>query len=471
MIAIAGIALLLLVAIALSNNRQAINWRLIICGLCLQVILAILILRLPLGQQLFALLGQAVEKLLSFADAGAGFVFGPLVSDTEAMTEIFGPAGAFIFAFKLIPTIIFVSALASLAYHLGVMQWVVRHMAKLIDRLMGASGSEAVSNTASVFVGQIEAQLLIKPFIATLTQSELLAVMSGSMACIAGSIMAVYIQMGIPAAYLIAASLMAIPGALVISKLVMPETEESPTQGQVAIHVEKDSLNIIDAAAHGASDGLKIGLNVLAMLIAFIALIAMIDYLIGWAGVGLAAVIDPQSEYPVLFGMDLTNLTLSTILGQLFSPLAWLLGVPGNEASTIGSLMGTKIVLNEFVAYSQLSPLISDGVLSQKGITIASFALCGFANFSSIAMQIGGVGEMAPQRKGDLALLGIRALICGSMASYVSAALAGLLSPNMSATGDQLSNGWVAFIFSAAVSILIATNWAYAKGKWFRQPA
>lgn len=458
MIGLLGIGLLLLAAWGMSNNRVAINWRLVICGLCLQVMLAIVILRLPLGQQVFAVLGQGVEQLLSFADAGAGFVFGPLVSDTEAMTEVFGPAGAFIFAFKLLPVIIFVSALASLAYHVGLMQWVVRHMARWIDRLMGASGGEAVSNTASVFVGQIEAQLLIKPFIATMTQSELLAIMAGSMACIAGSTMAIYVQMGIPAAYLMAASLMAIPGALVISKLVMPETETSPTQGKVALHIEQTSVNMIDAIAHGAADGLKIGLNVLAMLVAFIALVAMVDYGLGWVGTGLAQIIDPQSEYPVLWGMDLTQLNLSMLLGRLFSPLAWLLGAPGTDAATVGSLMGTKMVLNEFIAYSELAPMLGEGMLSEKGVTIATFALCGFANLGSVAMQIGGIGAMASERKSDLARLGLKAMIVGSMASYVSAALAGLLA-------SGLSNSWVIAMFIVALVTLIATNWAHYTNK------
>ncbi len=467
---ILGILAMLAAAYGLSRNRHAINWRLVICGLCLQIMLAIIVLRLPLGQAIFAWAGRGVEKLLSFADAGAGFVFGPLVSDPDTMVKLFGPAGAFIFAFKLVPTIIFVAALSAIAYHVGIMQWVVKHLARVIDKLMGASGAEALSNTASVFVGQIEAQLLIKPYVATLTQSELLAVMAGSMACIAGGVMAVYIQMGIPASSLMAASLMAIPGALVTAKIVMPETEVSPTQGNVELHVEKDSLNLIDAAARGASDGLRIGLNVVAMLIAFIGIIALLDYGMLALGKGLASLIDPASEYPVLWGMDLTHLTLSTVLGRLFSPIAWLLGTPAAEADMVGALMGTKMVVNEFVAYSQLSPLIRDAALSPKAITIASFALCGFANLSSIAMQIGGIGEMAPSRKGDLAKLGIKAMICGSMASYVSAALAGLLVTSDPSTA-ALSNNMVAFLFAAALATLIAVNVVHARGKWQRLKA
>lgn len=455
-----GIVLILGLAYNLSNQRRLINWRLIVCGLCLQIVMSIFILRVPFGQKLFAWVGHQVEVLLTFSDAGAGFVFGPLVSDTAKMTELFGPAGAFIFAFKLIPTIIFVSALASIAYHIGFLPWVIRQMARWIDFIMGASGSEALSNTASVFVGQIEAQLLIKPYVSTLTMSEMLAVMTGSMACIAGGVMAVYIQMGIPASYLMAASLMAIPGALVISKLVYPETETSPTQGEVKISLEHQTLNLIDAITRGASEGLKIGLAVCAVLIAFVAIIAMANAVVGWLGMQLAQVIDPASEYPVLWGLDLNHLSLDAILGRLFSYVALVLGVVPKDADTVGALMGTKLILNEFVSYSQLAPMIADGALHPRSVTIATFALCGFANLGSVAMQIGGIGEMAPNRKSDLAKLGMKALMCGTMASYLSSALAGLLTVNVS--GDSpVNNNVVIFVFCLAMAILIGVNWVY----------
>ncbi len=435
-----GIGLIFATAYWMSNNRQAINWRLVTCGLSLQLILAMFILKTPWGKSLFQALGEGVEKLLSFADEGAGFVFGALVSQPETMTQLFGPGGDFIFAFTLVPTIIFVATLVGIAYHIGLMQFVVKIIAKVIYRIMGASGAEALSNTASVFVGQIEAQLLIKPYIATLTMSELLAVMAGSMACIAGAVLAVYIKMGIPAEYLLAASMMAIPGALVISKIVYPETQTSQTQGKVTLDVEKTTVNIIDAAAHGASEGMKIGLNVCAMLMGFIALIYLADFLLGEVGHGLASLFfgvkDPQAS-ALFIGLDLNHLTLSSLLGSLFYFIAMAIGIPAQDASTVGSLMGTKIVLNEFVAYYQLSPLIANASLSPKSIAIASFALCGFANFSSVAMQIGGIGEMAPSRKSDLAKLGIKAMICGTMASYVSASIAGILYQDPAITSES----------------------------------
>ncbi len=428
-----GILGILGIAYLLSSNRSAINWRLIISGLCLQWIVALFVLKIPLGQKIFHTLGVAIEKLLSFSDLGGGFVFGPLVSQPDKMVELFGPPGAFIFAFKLVPTIIFVATLVSIAYHVGLMQRVVKFVAWLVSKLMGASGGEALSNAASIFVGQIEAQLLIKPYVPSMTQSELLAIMSGSMACIAGGVMAVYIKMGIPAEYLLTASLMAAPGALVIAKLLMPETEQSLTQGRVSLKVEKNSVNLIDAAAHGASDGLKIGLNVCAMLMAFIALIALVDFCVGQFGLFLGSVGVSLSG----IGLDVDHLSMKAILGTAFSLIAMALGVPMQDAHLVGSLMGTKMVLNEFVAFADLSPMISEAALDPKSIAIASFALCGFANFSSVAMQVGGIGEIAPTRKSDLARLGLRALMCGTMASYVSSAIAGILITQPTAQGGE----------------------------------
>ena len=461
-----GFVAILVLAYGLSRHRKAIHWRLVVCGLCLQVLIAITVLRVPGGQWAFQQLGHGIETLLGYANVGGNFIFGPLVSDSAKMTELFGPAGGFIFAFKLVPTIVFVAALASWAYYIGLLPWMVQRLAWAVDKLMGASGAEALSNSASVFVGQIEAQLLIKPYVATLTQSELLAVMSGSMACIAGGVMAVYIQMGIPASAMITASLMAIPGALVISKLMWPETEASPTQGSVqssvTVHLEQESLNAIDALARGAADGLKIGLNVCAMLMAFLALMALVDGLLGWAALTVSGWVDPQSEYPTWLGLDWSHLTLASVLGQVFSPVAWLLGVPSNEIATVGGLMGTKLVANEFVAYSQLSPLIADASISAKSVTIASFALCGFANVGSVAMQLGGIGEMAPSRKGDLARLGLWALLCGSLASYASAALAGVLMPGP----GSLSNSVIALLAALALGVLVAVNFIHYRSRW-----
>lgn len=451
-----GIASILIVAFLMSTNRSAINWRLVISGLCIQWILALFILKVPAGQQLFHVIGQGIEKLLSFSDLGGGFVFGPLVSQPEKMIDLFGPAGGFIFAFKLVPTIIFVATLVSISYHIGLMQRVVQVVAWLVSKLMGASGAEALSNAASIFVGQVEAQLLIKPYVSSMTKSELLAIMAGSMACIAGGVMAVYIKMGIPAEYLLTASLMAAPGALVISKLMVPETEQSMTQGEVRLKVEKSSVNIIDAAAHGAADGLKIGLNVCAMLIGFIALVGLIDFVIGQAGLLLA---DWGTDLSG-FGLDVNHLSLKSILGSVFSLVALAIGVPANDAQVVGSLMGTKIVLNEFVAYADLSPMIAKGLLDPKSIAIASFALCGFANFSSIAMQIGGIGEIAPSRKSDLAKLGFKALMCGTMASYTSSAIAGILITQVGAQDDGSMLVPVILIGGAVVIMIAAQRFA-----------
>lgn len=421
-----GFVSILGTAFLLSNNRKKINYRLVLSGLLLQLIMAVFVLKVPFGQSLFQNLGDGITALLECSDKGAGFVFGPLVEKPKIMLELFGEGSDYIFAFRVVPTIIFVSSLVSISYYLGIMQRVVQVVAKVVSIIMGASGSEALSNAASVFVGQVEAQLLIRPYVKGMTMSELLASMSGSMACVSGGVMAVYIGLGIKASYLLTASIMAAPGALVISKIVFPETEESETKGEVKIEVKKTNVNIIDAAAHGASDGLRIGLNVVAMLIAFIALIALGDVCIGLLGkwfFSLGARLDA-------IGLDLSHLKLHDIFGLMFQPIAFLLGVPWADAKNVGMLMGEKIVINEFVAYSQLSKILkgtTDIVLSPKAEIIATFALCGFANFSSVAMQIGGIGEIAPSRREDLAKLGIKALICGTMASYLSATLAGLL--------------------------------------------
>jgi CNT family concentrative nucleoside transporter len=420
-----GCAAILATAFAMSNNRKAINYRLVLSGLAMQLLLAVFVLKVELGQELFKQIGDGVTALLHFSDEGAGFVFGPLVNNPEQLVKVLGPGADYIFAFRVVPTIIFVSSLVSISYYLGIMQRVVEVFARVVAFLLGASGSEAVSNAGSVFVGQVEAQLLIKPYVASMTMSELLASMAGSMACVAGGVLAVYIGLGIKASYLLTASIMAAPGALVISKIVYPETEKSQTKGKVQIEIKTHSANIIDAAANGASEGLRIGLNVVAMLIAFIGLIALTDACLSgvgrfFAGVGVSAA-------PI--GLDLSHLRLKDIFGALFAPWAWLLGVPWSEANIVGRLMGEKLVINEFVAYTDLSGMLKNPAthLSHQAETIVTFALCGFANFSSVAMQIGGIGEIAPTRRHDLARLGIKALICGSLASYMSAALAGLL--------------------------------------------
>jgi CNT family concentrative nucleoside transporter len=418
---IIGIIVILGLAYLWSNNRKAINLRLVLTGLALQLLLAIFILKVPLGQDIFAWLGKAINKLLDFSQEGGLFVFGDLTKVTQILPEGLVRSGVFLFV--LIPTIIFVCVLVAMAYHVGIMQRVVAVIARFVHWAMRVSGSEALSNVASAFVGQVEAQIMIRPYLSGMTRSELLASMTGSMACIAGGVMAVYISMGVPASYLLAASLMAAPGALVISKIVFPETEVSETKGKVTLEVKKEHSNIMDAIAHGASDGMKISINVIAMLIGVIALIALIDALLGyfghflaWTGLSLDGI-----------GLNLDNLRLKDVVGIFFSLFAIVMGVPPAESLEVGSLMGTKMVINEFVAYSDLSPMIQQGVLSAKSVVIASFALCGFANFSSVAIQIGGIGAIAPSRKADLARLGLKAMLCGTMASYISASLAGIL--------------------------------------------
>jgi CNT family concentrative nucleoside transporter len=403
-----GIVLILGVSFLMSNNRKAINYRTVGVGLLLQVGLAVFILKTEVGQATFQWLGDSINTLLGQADKGAQFVFGSLV-DRKLMSQAFGAGNDYIFFFKVVPTIIFVAVLVNMFYHLGVLQRVVSTMGKGVHWLMGVSGAEALSNVASTFVGQVEAQIMIKPYLKNMTNSELMASMTGSFACIAGGVMAVYISLGVPAAYLLAASLMAAPGALVISKIMFPETEKSETQGMVKMEITKTHANLVDAIAAGASEGLKVGMNVIAMLIGFIALIALVDLGLGHIGSWI----------------NMPELSMNLILGKVFSVFAFAMGVPAQDVEVAGALMGKKMVVNEFVAYLDMVKL--KATLDPKTIAITSFALCGFANFSSVAIQIGGIGELAPSRRSDLAKLGFKALIAGTLASYLSATLAGLL--------------------------------------------
>jgi CNT family concentrative nucleoside transporter len=445
MIGFLGIALILGVAFLLSNNRKAINYRTVGMGLLLQALLAVFILKTPVGKRIFEWLGNAVTKVLNFSDEGARFVFGILADQTAFGNVLKATAasaevgqqpwvkdslgnpvffGGFIFFFKIIPTIIFVACLVNIFYHLGVIQKIVEWLAKGMNYFMKVSGAESLSNISSAFVGQVEAQIMIKPYLKGMTMSELMASMTGSFACIAGGVMATYILFGVKAEYLIAASIMAAPGALAIAKIMYPETEASETKGVVKLKVGKEHSNIVDAISAGCSDGLKVGMNVLAMLIGFLALIALINFLLLKVG-GTINYIGLTKD--VLFGWDPCTLSLDTILGALFSVFAWTMGVPWNEAPQAGALMGTKLVANEFVAYLHLKDIIAGNLLSEKTIVIVSFALCGFANFGSVGIQIGGISALEPSRRADLAKLAFRALIGGTMASYLSATLAGLL--------------------------------------------
>lgn len=404
-----GIVVILAIAYLFSNNKKAINYRLVFSGLGLQLSLALLILKVPPVKSFFQTLGEGMKAIEGYAQQGAAFVYGGIMTDTHSPQGAagalpYGAPGTFVFAFSIPATIILVCVLVAILYHLGIMQRVVAAIARVMNFVMRVSGAEALSNVASAFVGQVEAQVMIRPYLAGMTNSELLASMAGSMACIAGGILIVYVSMGVPAEYLIAASLMAAPAALVISKIVFPETEESQTKGKVSVEIKSQYTNIIDAISHGASDGMKISINVIAMLIGFIALMALIN---------------------ALLGMIYPGFGLNVIFGYLFYPLAWVMGVPHAEVMQVATMMGQKLTINEFVAYTSL--IAAKATLSPKALAIASFALCGFANFSSVGIQIGGIGELAPSRRADLAKLGLKALLCGTLASYLSATIAGIL--------------------------------------------
>lgn len=419
-VGIIGIALILGICYLMSNNRKKISLKTVLSGLFLQFFLAVFILKVPLGQKIIGAVAKCIEKILYFANAGGDFVFGFLNNSPDKIDALFYSGANFLFATKLIITIIFVLAIVNILYHFGIMQRVVQFFAKIMYKIMNVSGAESLSNIASAFVGQVEAQILIRPYLASATKSELLASMTGSMACIAGGVMAIYIVLGVPAEFLLAASIMAAPGALVVSKIVYPEVEESKTKDNVSIEIKSPYVNLIDSIAHGASDGMKVSLNVIAMLIALLALIAMVDWVLGYVGLFLHNVLHLSLPF-----LDLTSLSIKSILGAIFSLFALVMGVPLTDISNVGALMGTKLVLNEFIAYTDLIAL--KDVLAHKSIVIASFALCGFANFGSVAIQIGGIGELAPSRRADLAQLGIKALICGTLASYISACMAGIL--------------------------------------------
>ena len=403
---IIGIILILGIAFAFSNNKKRINLRLVVSGLCLQLFIAIMALKVPAINHFFQLMGTGMHKLEEFAKEGASFVYGGLaVVDPAGKIVNYGVAPVFVFAFNITATLILICILVAILYHAGIMQHIVAIIAKCMNFVMRVSGAEALSNIASAFVGQVEAQVMIRAYIPTMTKSELIASMSGSMACISGGILIVYANMGARPDYLIAASLMAAPGSLVISKIVFPETEQSPTMGTVKLNVKSNYTNLIDAISHGAADGFKIGMNVVAMIIGFIALIAMINWSLGHIYHGLS---------------------LDFIFGKLFYPLAWAMGVPTQDINSAATLLGQKLTVNEFVAFKNLTGHAIP-VISQKGLTIITIAICGFANFSSVGMQIGGISALAPERRGDLAKLGMKALLCGTLASYLSATIAGML--------------------------------------------
>ncbi len=420
-VGIFGIIFIFLLAYLMSNNKKAINYKTVGMGFLLQVGLALFVFKFPLGRALFMSIGIFIQKILDFAKEGGAFVFGPLISNTK-LENIFG-MGSNVFALQLISSLIFMMIIVNILYFYGIMQRIVPIFGKAMNKLMNVSGAEALSNVASAFVGQIAAQIMIRPYLAKLTRSELLASMAGSMACISAATMPIYIGIGIPAQYLLASSIMAAPGALVISKIMYPETHTPETSENFKITYSKRKrqyINVFDAISAGASEGMKVAINVVAMILALVALVAMIDWFLG--GVGLLIVKYLHINFACF---DLTHLSLKMILGKVFALFALLMGVPLHEATTVGSLMGTKLVLNEMVAYVDLTNLPQ--TLSDKSFLIACFALCSFGNFGSIAIQLGGIGELAPNQRKNLARLGVRALIAGTLTCYMSAAIVGIL--------------------------------------------
>ena len=401
LIGIAGILVLLCIALAMSNNRKAISWRLVTWGLGIQILFAIIILKTPVGIPFFGAIDIGIKNLLSFSDAGSDFLFKSFrygVVEDPLMN----------FAFRILPTLIFFSSLIAVLYHLGIMQFVVKWIAKVMQKSMGTSGSETLCVSGNIFVGQTEAPLLVRPFILKMTKSELMAVMVGGFATVAGGVMAMYVSMlgDIPgiAGHLLAASIMSAPAALVIAKIIYPETEASDTFGDLKIALDNKDDNIMEALSRGATNGMKLAANVAAMLVAFVAIIAMVNAILG-----------------------LLDLSLQQILGWIFSPLAWVMGVPWDEAGIIGALMGEKLVLTELIAFGDLSELMTTNSISDRSAIIASYALCGFANFASVGIQLGGIGGIAPERRKDLAKLGLKAMFGGALASWLTATIAGML--------------------------------------------
>jgi len=399
-ISLVGLFVMIGVSYALSENRKNIQWRTVISGVLLQIVFGLIILKTSFGREVFDSIGRGFNSILGFTAEGAKFLFGGLATPSDSL--------GFIFATMVLPTIIFMSSLMSVLYHIGFMQKVVEVVARVMMKFMKTSGAESLAAAANIFVGQTEAPLVIKPYVGQMTKSELMCLMTGGMATVAGGVLAAYVGFGIDAGHLLAASVMSAPAALVCSKLMVPEMEESVTAGVVSVDLPKVSANVIDAAATGASDGLKLAVNVAAMLLSFIALIAMLNGILGWTG--------------SLVGFD--GLSFELIMGYVNAPVAWLLGVPWEDCLKVGSILGKKLVLNEFVGYLDL--IAAKDQISERSTIITTYALCGFSNFSSIAIQLGGIGTMAPEKRPTLAQYGMKALIGGTLACYMTACIAGL---------------------------------------------
>ena len=402
LLGILGLFTLLSIALLLSENRSAINLKTVLYGLIFQLIFALFILKTPFGAPIFSFLDQSINILIGFSSSGSDFLFKSYIDGVG-----FHP-GLINFAFSTLPTIIFFSSLVAVLYHFGILQTIIKFIARRMQLTLGTSGSETLSVAGNIFLGQTESPLMVRPFVSKMTKSELMAVMTGGFATVSGGVLAIYVSwlteiQGI-AGHLLAASVMSAPAALVVAKIIYPETEESQTMGDVNVKIEQTNINAMEALSNGATDGLKLAANIAAMLIAFISFVAMVNYFLSFGGT-----------------------SMEEIFGVIFRPLAWTMGVPWNEAQLVGMLMGKKIVLTELVAYGDLQNLIRDGMISERSAIISTYALCGFSNFASIGIQLGGIGAMAPERKKDLAKLVTKAMFGGAIASWLTATIAGLL--------------------------------------------
>ena len=402
LLGILGLFTLLSIAFLLSENRSAINIKTVLYGLIFQLIFALFILKTPFGAPIFSFLDQSINILIGFSSSGSDFLFKSYIDGVG-----FHP-GLINFAFSTLPTIIFFSSLVAVLYHFGILQAIIKFIARRMQLTLGTSGSETLSVAGNIFLGQTESPLMVRPFVSKMTKSELMAVMTGGFATVSGGVLAIYVSwltdiQGI-AGHLLAASVMSAPAALVVAKIIYPETEKSQTMGDVNVNIEQTNINAMEALSNGATDGLKLAANIAAMLIAFISFVAMVNYFLSFGGT-----------------------SMEEIFGVIFRPLAWTMGVPWNEAQLVGMLMGKKIVLTELVAYGDLQNLIRDGMISERSAIISTYALCGFSNFASIGIQLGGIGAMAPERKKDLAKLVTKAMFGGAIASWLTATIAGLL--------------------------------------------
>ena len=399
---ILGLFTLLSIALLLSENRSAINIKTVLYGLIFQLIFALFILKTPFGAPIFSFLDKSINILIGFSSSGSDFLFKSYIDGVG-----FHP-GLINFAFSTLPTIIFFSSLVAVLYHFGILQAIIKFIARRMQLTLGTSGSETLSVAGNIFLGQTESPLMVRPFVSKMTKSELMAVMTGGFATVSGGVLAIYVSwltdiQGI-AGHLLAASVMSAPAALVVAKIIYPETEESQTMGDVNVNIEQTNINVMEALSNGATDGLKLAANIAAMLIAFISFVAMVNYFLSFGGT-----------------------SMEEIFGIIFRPLAWTMGIPWNEAQLVGMLMGKKIVLTELIAYGDLQNLIRDGMISDRSAIISTYALCGFSNFASIGIQLGGIGAMAPERKKDLAKLITKAMFGGAIASWLTATIAGLL--------------------------------------------